>query len=577
VCVCERTRRTASSSSGSQSCARQSGIEGQPPVSEYATEHDNLERLHFCIDPSSNELDNGALLHYQDPENFMAVVFEHVTGSIVLPKLCKRADVDWSTVTTASVFTMTTGDTVRCVIGDDPNNANLQELRVYVNGTQRLTSTGIDDDWSAGPAGLYVAAGASSAITFDNFKVGLDNNSDDDIADAGDDILVSDDFGSNVISLSYDNNGNLTNDGVYKFEYDAWNRLRKTILTDGSDETTIGEYEYYADNRRSKKTVSSRGAEVVENDGGNTTVLFYYDNQWRILETRNGSNQTTFQHLWGTQYTDELIWLEKNGDPTESNDTNPDSQGSESTADTRYFVHQDRNWNVVALSQYDTAGTNNGRIVERYSYTPYGSFVVLNGESGNGELDSVSLTSTVGNVFAHQGLAFDQAKASYQNRHREYPARLQRFAQRDPLWNACGGTLSLSALAPDANISTRTPRDLSLGSLAVTTTVAVGCVENVNLYCCYLGNPLFQRDLLGLASRPWPDVPPDRPCPLGWRDCGSVHCMCFITSRCCTKGTGQACCAPLTGYPFCCVVNGRASCCNLFGREAPWRSRPRVR
>jgi RHS repeat-associated protein len=316
--------------------------------------------------------------------------------------------------------------------------------------------------------GLLRGTGVSTTHEYDDFQAGIDNNGDGDIADVGDDVLVSDDFNSNQVSLTYDNNGNLTldiavaarrrrsrsdpatalppqcqgltNDGVYKFEYDAWNRLRKTILTDGSDETTIGEYEYYADNRRAKKTVSDRGEEIVENDGGNTTVLCYYCGtgfqpvgRWNICETRNGSNQTTFQHLWGTRYTDELIWLEKNGDPTESNDTNPDDQSSESTADTRYFVHQDRNWNVVALSEYDTAGTNNGRIVERYSYTPYGSFVVLKGDSGNGELDNVSLTSTVGNPFAHQGLALDQEKTSCQNRHREYVSPLQRFIQRDPL------------------------------------------------------------------------------------------------------------------------------------------------
>jgi RHS repeat-associated protein len=42
------------------------------------------------------------------------------------------------------------------------------------------------------------------------------------------------------------------------------------------------------------------------------------------------------------------------------------------------------------------------------------------------------LTSTVGNVFAHQGLPFDHEKGSCQNRHREYAQSSQRFAQRDP-------------------------------------------------------------------------------------------------------------------------------------------------
>ena len=56
------------------------------------------------------------------------------------------------------------------------------------------------------------------------------------------------------------------------------------------------------------------------------------------------------------------------------------------TADLRYFVHQDRNWNViVAMSEYDTAGTNNGRTVNRFSYTAYGPAIILAGDTGSGE------------------------------------------------------------------------------------------------------------------------------------------------------------------------------------------------
>ncbi len=368
------------------------------------------------------------------------------------PHLARRKDdgniTALGTSASASSLTADTWYTAKVVVDDDPQNAALQRLgwdghrarqRVdtdndgdWSDETTLLNSTAVDDDWSAGYVGLYKGAGDSTVHQFDDVKLGFDNNGDGDILDAGDDVLVDDDFNSNQISLSYDNNGNLTADGVYNYEYDAWNRLRKAQLVVGSDTITIGEYEYYGDTRRSKKVVSNHGPEVVENDGGNTTVVFYYDGRWRIVETRNGSNQTTFQHLWGTQYTDELIWIEKNGDPTESNDTNPDDQSGESTADERYFVHQDRNWNVVALTEYDTGGTNNGRIAERYSYTPYGSFVVLKGDSGSGELCSVKLTSTVGNLFAHQGLFGDAELSGYQNRNRWLSLAHERYAQRDP-------------------------------------------------------------------------------------------------------------------------------------------------
>ena len=70
------------------------------------------------------------------------------------------------------------------------------------------------------------------------------------------------------------------------------------------------------------KTVTNRGPEVTANDGGDTEVRFYYDRRWRIAETRDGSNQVTQRMLWGTQYTDELVWLEVNGDLSIGNDSN---------------------------------------------------------------------------------------------------------------------------------------------------------------------------------------------------------------------------------------------------------------
>jgi hypothetical protein len=98
-------------------------------------------------------------------------------------------------------------------------------------------------------------------------------------------------------------------------------------------------------------------------------------------ETRNGSNQAMAQYVWGTQYPDEILYADVNGDPTESDDCDPDDQAGESTADTRYFYHRDGNGNVVALSQYSETGDAYTGLVERYGYTPCGEFVVLTGES----------------------------------------------------------------------------------------------------------------------------------------------------------------------------------------------------
>jgi len=105
-------------------------------------------------------------------------------------------------------------------------------------------------------------------------------------------------------------------------------------------------------------------------------------------------------------------------------------------------------WNVIALTEYDPNGTNNGRIAERYAYTPYGEFTVLAGDGGNGELCSPSPASTVGNVFAHQGLPIDQEKGNHYNRYREYVTPVARFAQPDPLGYS-GGLNTFLALDAD--------------------------------------------------------------------------------------------------------------------------------
>ena len=76
--------------------------------------------------------------------------------------------------------------------------------------------------WSAGYVGLYRGPGGSSAQEFDDVKVFIDND-EDGILDAADDVQLSDDFASNVMSLTYDNNGNLTDDGVLRYVYDDWN------------------------------------------------------------------------------------------------------------------------------------------------------------------------------------------------------------------------------------------------------------------------------------------------------------------------------------------------------------------
>ena len=301
-----------------------------------------------------------------------------------------------------------------------------------MNGTLRLTTT-IDDSWSAGYLGLWRAKTdtLTTPIThdqkFDNFKAGVDQNADGDVDDAGDHVFANYDFGGSwaTLTLSYDDNGNLTADGLLKYQYDAWNRLTKAAyaardLTDSRQ--LVGQYEYDGKNRRLWRVVANRGVGAWNADA-DAEYRYSYDDQWRIVEVRNGSGQSKQQWVFGTQYTDEIVLMDNNGASDGDNDCDPGVTGFDEftePGDQRFFYHQDRNWNVVALTTMATADEmySDGEVVERYANSPYGEPTVIavtpplggSAAAGSGNLRGASL---VGNVFLHQGLPIDREKGSY--------------------------------------------------------------------------------------------------------------------------------------------------------------------
>ncbi len=355
----------------------------------------------------------GCLARWLSPSDWLAV---GVNASDGKPRLYSRsAGAPRQTeITSATALSLTNGNwyTAKLTVDDDGSGGD--RLRFWVDtdddGTwsdeaEHFADTSVIDAWPAGYVGLFVA-GSGAATEFDDVTMWMDTDADGTI----DEQQFADDFDSNQVTLTYDDNGNLTYDSVFTYVYDGWNRLRKVQrVAAGPTTTDVALYEYFADNRRSEKIVQNSGAEAVENDGGDTTVRFYYGginprSRWNILETRNGSDQATFQYVWGTQYIDELVLIDKNLAPeidvdcdadvltVEEDDTDDYREG-----DSRYLVHQNANGDVVALTDYDPAGSTEGAVVERYSYTPYGEVTVLNGVGTTSrEFGNVRLTSSVG-------------------------------------------------------------------------------------------------------------------------------------------------------------------------------------
>jgi YD repeat-containing protein len=369
-------------------------------------------------------------------------------------------------------------------------------------------------------------------------KVGYDGNADDDIDDAGDDLVITSPFGSTAITPSHDDNGNLTDDGTYKYTYDAWNRLVKATLND--TDITIQEAEFDGLGRRIKKTVTNSG------DLDGTTVYLY--NRHQIIETRNGSDEVTLQVYPGTRYIDEVVGLRVK------------DQG-------RLYAHQDANWNVTALTDLT------GRVIEQYWYSPYGQLEahvaahpfdfdddgdvdaqdIAAGTSGGtcwGDYDGASgdckrldadgdrdidvddytivnnyvaarhseaalqripaaSHSRRGNLFAFQGLVIEPEIIGYQLRHRWLSPRLQKFGQRDPLGlgddphgetpsklytGVCGGWGTCRIKEHDALRVVRPSRVFR---------------DGLNTYSFARSSPVSRRDPFGLSA-----------------SCGKVSCLC---------------------------------------------------
>jgi hypothetical protein len=106
------------------------------------------------------------------------------------------------------------------ILLQDGRSSRCRESKHSRRGDQSACIPHCKDHTQIEAGGIALAAERAG---FDNVKVGYDNNADDDIDDAGDDLVVSDDFSGTTITPTYDSNGNLTFDGTYKYTYDAWN------------------------------------------------------------------------------------------------------------------------------------------------------------------------------------------------------------------------------------------------------------------------------------------------------------------------------------------------------------------
>ncbi len=259
---------------------------------------------------------------------------------------------------------------------------------------------------------------------------------------------------STQTGFTYDRNGNLLNDGIRKYEYDAFNRLVNVYKdpngTPGGSggsggPTLIATYTYDALGRRIRKVVSNGGESGNVPDG----VTDYIYSGSRCIEERNpcgggGSDDTpTKQYVWGI-YLDDLI-QQKNI-----------AAANNFAADGVLYPLQDLLYRTTGLSD------SSGVIREAYDTDAYGNTIIFrNAGTPPAQInfnDSDTQVDYPTCEFIFTGQRYDAESGIYHYKARFYVPELGRFGQCDPIgrtentyhyaWNNPTGLLDTYGLYP---------------------------------------------------------------------------------------------------------------------------------
>jgi hypothetical protein len=134
-----------------------------------------------------------------------------------------------------------------------------------------------------------------------------------------------------------------------------------------------------------------RIVKVISGSGDLDAPYHYYYHGQQLIETRDGSDDVLAQQVWGLHYIDELVQI-----------AHAISGGKPNNF---FYPLQDANYNVLGLLHED------GRLIERYEYTPYGQRTVYTHTyfaadlDGDNDVDNVDIGIQSGNFTGSVGAA----------------------------------------------------------------------------------------------------------------------------------------------------------------------------
>jgi RHS repeat-associated protein len=199
---------------------------------------------------------------------------------------------------------------------------------------------------------------------------------------------------STSITLKYDGNGNLTNDGLRTFAYDDENQLTQVAGTLGWSNVFVYDAKM---RRRISKQYSSAGTETNE-------IRYIYDGNL-VLQERNSANTTGATYLRGLDLSGTMQGAGGIGGLLAV--TNPAWSQA-------FYYHSDGGGNVTML----VTATNT--IAARYLYDAFGNILAKSGQMADTNLYRFSSKE----ADANSGLTYYL--------YRFYDPNLQRWINRDP-------------------------------------------------------------------------------------------------------------------------------------------------
>ena len=248
------------------------------------------------------------------------------------------------------------------------------------------------------------AAGDWNTFTENGTATTRTHNAAHELTAAGTTSLAYDAKG-NLASYSWDFDNRMISNG-WTYTYDALGRRVSKSIGMGTASSSSSSTD--------KKTVAKKAGTVtqVTTVFVNTVHPLEHAPQagQEIAEYKNTGSGTAFtlqrKHVYG-EYVDEPVLMANVG----------------GTSETLYYYHANSLHSVAALTNQA------GSVVERYSYTAYGSPTFHNADG----TVATSQSSTVSNPFMYTGRRLDPETGLYYYRARYYNPALGRFISRDPI------------------------------------------------------------------------------------------------------------------------------------------------